>query len=183
MKKNFILGCMVLFIACNSNKTNDTAPATAATSSVAENLVYPYSMNYSNFKSDDQKNTQTALKLWKHWDDGDLDKQKEFWADSAEVHTYDGIFIKGSRDSINSSGKNYRSSFNSIVSSVSGVISFTGTNKTTGKEESWAAVWGKRVMVDKTGKADSVFLHDAWRFNEKGLVDILYQFAGKMPAQ
>lgn len=185
MKKIFIMAGVGILIACNDSQPTEEANSKSPENPVAnaENLVYPYSVNFTNFKADDQKNTQVALNLWKLWDDGDLTKQKELWADSAEVHTWDGLYIKGSRDSISSSGKAFRSNFSSVVSSVNGVISFSGTNKATGKDENWAAVWGKRIMIDKTGKADSVWLHEAWRMNNNGQAEALYQFAAKISSQ
>jgi hypothetical protein len=182
MKKNFILAGLVFLFACNSNQTKETTTTELAPSASvdAAKLVYPYPVNYDNFKLDDQKNTEVVLKIWKLWDDGDLTSQKQYWADSAEVHTWDGLYIKGSRDSISASGSRYRSNFKSITSSVSGVVSFTIRNKASNQDENWASVWGKRVSVEKNGKADSVFLHEAWKLNSAGKGEILFQFAAKI---
>ena len=182
MKKKIILPGLAFLIACNSNQTKETTAADSAqvASVNMASLNYPYAVNYSNFKLDDQKNTEVILEIWKLWDDGDLTTQKEYWADSAEVHTWDGLYIKGSRDSISLSGQNYRSNFKSIVSSVNSVVSFTATNKTTGQDENWAAVWGKRVSVDKKGKADSVWLHEGWKLSKERKGEILFQFAAKI---
>lgn len=182
MKKVFIVACMLSLLACNNEQTKETTPVSGETANTVQ-LNYPYPVNFKDFKADDQKNTEVALNLWKFWDDGDLTKQGSLWADSAEVHAWDGFYVKGSRDSITASGKRYRSNFKSIVSSVNGVISFTGTNIATGKNESWAAVWGKRVMIDNAGKADSVWLHEAWKMNAKGQAEVLYQFASKISPQ
>lgn len=180
MKRIFIMGSMALFFACNSNNTKDTAPSNATTTSVAEKLVYPYPVNFANFKSDDQKNTETVLNIWKYWDSGDVAEQKKYWADTIEAHAWDGFYVKAGRDSFEVSGKQYRSNYSSIVSSVNGVISFSGMNKTTGKDENWAAVWGKRVFTDTKGKTDSMWLHEAWRFTKDGKADALYQFTAKI---
>lgn len=180
MKKIFILGGMAFLIACNSNNTKDAAPTTANITSVTENLVYPYPVNFTNFKADDQKNTETVLNIWKYWDSGNVDEQKKYWADTIEGHAWDGFYVKAALDSFVISGKQYRSNFSSIVSSVNGVISFSGINKATGKDENWAAVWGKRLLTDTKGKTDSMWLHEAWRFNKEGKADALYQFAAKI---
>lgn len=174
---------MFMFIACTNQETNESASPGNESQTKAEDLVYPYKVNFKNFKADNQKNTEVILNIWKYWDSNEIDKQADMWADSAEVHTWDGVYIKGNRDTLTESGKRFRNNFSSVVSSVNGVISFTGTNITTGKNENWATVWGKRVMVDNAGKADSIWLHEAWRLNDQRKIEVLFQFAAKIGPQ
>ncbi len=173
---------MTFAIACTNNQTKETTPVNTATTKteVAENLVYPYSVNFTNLKMDDQKNTETLLNIWKYWDSGDLTEQKKYWADTLEGHGWEGFYLKAGRDSFFVAATQYRNAYSSIVSSVNGVLSFTGLNKMTGQDENWAAVWGKRVLTDTKGKKDSMWLHEAWRFNKDGKADVLYQFAAKI---
>jgi hypothetical protein len=133
----------------------------------------PYPVNYSSkFTMGDPANAESLLNLWKIWDSGDLSAAKNIFADTVEMHLWDGSMMKGPRDSIIAGGQHERSSFVTSVSSVDAIT----TLKSTDRNENWALIWGMERDTDKKGKVDSFYLQETWRFNKDGKTDLMYQF-------
>ena len=183
MKKVFLFAAIASLSSCNSGtETKEESMGTMSSDSTKkEDVVYAYPVLYSNLEIGDSKNAQTILNLWKDWDNGDLTRSKDNFADSVELHLRDGGYVMGSRDSVLTAAQSVRNSFSSVVSSVNSVVSLKGIFKPTNQNENWVAVWGKEVSTNKKGKTDSVWLHEAWRLNKDGKVDLLYQFAAQIP--
>jgi hypothetical protein len=120
----------------------------------------------------DPKNAEAILKLWKIWESGDLSATTDIFADSVTLHLADGSMISGPKDSVIASGQAYRNTQASSVSTVDVVTAL----KSIDKNENWGLIWGKEVNTDKQGKVDSSYLHEAWKFNSNGKIDLMYQF-------
>lgn len=178
MKKILVLASVVMLSACNSNepaKTDSMKSGTDSTtaSPTMRDINSPYQIGYSSkFVTDDPKNAETLLSLWKIWDGGDLSGAKDIFADSVEMHFGDGSIMHSTRDSVIASAQKFRSSFSSAVSSVDAIMAV----KSTDKNENWALIWGKEVDKDKKGKADSFYLQETWRFNKAGKADLMFQY-------
>jgi hypothetical protein len=54
--------------------------------------------------------------------------------------------------------------------------------KSTDKNENWALIWAKEVNKYKKGKVDSSYVHELWRLNKDGKVDLVYQFRASAAA-
>ena len=176
MRKIFLFACIGLFVACNSGTKEEVGSIAPpdSTAKAAEELTYPYTAGYSSkFAIGDGKHAQMILSLWKDWDNGDLSKGKDVFADTVEMYFWDGNKIRAHRDSVLAEAQRFRSMYTSVVSTVD---AFTPL-KSTDKDENWVCIWGKEVHTDKKGKVDSINLHEVWRINKDGKADLAYQFA------
>src|SRR5262245_37979008 len=178
MRKIVLFASISLFAACNSGTKEDASavapkadsPATAVT----ENITYPYTAAYSSkFAVGDPKHAQMILGLWKDWDNGDLSKSKDVFADRVELNFWDGSSLKTTRDSAVAAAQMERDKFTSVSSRVDAFMPL----KSTDKDESWVSIWGMETHTDKKGKTDSINLHEVWRINKDGKTDLVYQFA------
>ena len=183
MKKIFLFAAVAALTACNSSteKKDDAAGSMKSDSTKSDEIVYPYTTSFSITGLGDPKHSQTVLNIWKAWDSRDISSVKDSFADSLELHLSDGTTIKGSRDSILSVMKSFQDNFNSIVSSVNSVMSLKGMNSLNNQNEEYVAVWGTEVTTSKTGKMDSIWLHEVWRINKDGKTDYVSQFAQVIP--
>jgi hypothetical protein len=180
MKKFLIMVTIVTIAACNSNNEPKTESMKSGSDSTKmADVTYPYEIYYSSkFEIGDPQQTKMILEIWKDWDNGNLQAHKDHFADSLEMHTYDGTLMKGTRDSVLEMAQNYRNTLASVVSRVYTVAPL----KSIDKDENWALVWGMETDTDKKGKVDSFYLQETWRFNKAGKTDLLYQFkADPMP--
>ncbi|MBS1918732.1 MAG: hypothetical protein JST17_00600 [Bacteroidetes bacterium] len=179
MKKGFLFALVVLLAACNSKKpgSNDsTTPGNATTQ--MKDINSPYPVNYSSkFVMDDPKNAETLLSLWKDWDNGDLSKSRDKFADTIEMHFSDGTIFKGSRDSILADGQRMRNTMKNVESRVDAIMAV----KSTDKNEAWACLWGMEKSTDAKGKTDSSFVQETWRFDTSGRANLMYQFRAAPP--
>jgi len=179
MKKIFVLASITILSACNSKEPAKTDTVKIESdSTMAINSPYPI-LYSSKFEMGDPKNAETVLQLWKVWDDGDLSKSKDMFADTVQLYLADGSIMKGPRDSVMAGAQQYRNSLGSSSSVIHAVTDL----KSTDKNENWALVWGMEKDTDKKGKVDSFFLQETWRFNKDGKADVLHQFraAGSPP--
>ena len=179
MRKVLFIAGLGLLAACNNGSKQEVssmAPAKDSTAAATpkENLTYAYTAGYSSkFEIGDAKHAQTILNLWKVWEDGDLSKGKDLFADSVDLHLADGAEIHGSRDSVLAQSQRIRSTMTAAKNRVDAFVPL----KSTDKNESWVAVWGIETDTWKNGKTDSTSLHEVWRINKDGKADLLYQFA------
>ena len=178
MRKIVLLAGISLLVACNSSPKEEVSSvgpkADSAATASDENIAYPYTAGYSSkFSIGDPKHAQMILGLWKDWDNGDLAKSKDVFADSVEFNFWDGTKMHTTRDSAVAAAQNMRNSYASVTSRVDAFIPL----KSTDKDESWVTIWGMETHTDKKGKTDSINLHEVWRINKAGKTDLVYQFA------
>jgi len=180
MRKFLLLVGVCILAACNSGSKQEVssmAPAKdTASTAPKEDLTYAYTAGYSSkFEIGDAKNAQLILDLWKDWENGDLSKSKDKFADTVNLYLADGSHMWGSRDSVIAMSQKFRSAFASAKNRVDAFVPL----KSADKNESWVAVWGMETDTDKKGKVDSTNLHEVWRINKDGKADLLYQFASR----
>jgi hypothetical protein len=179
MRKIVLFAGISLLAACNSGTKEEVASVApshdSAATAATENITYPYTAGYSSkFAIGDPKHAQLILGLWKDWDNGDLSKGKDVFADTVSLYFWDGTNMHASRDSCIASAQKFRNTYASVSSRVDAFIPL----KSTDKDESWVAIWGMETHTDKKGKVDSINLHEVWRINKDGKTDLVYQFAG-----
>lgn len=184
MKKFFLIASLALFAACNNKNSggNESNSSGTTGSTQMKDINSPYPVNYSSkFVMDDPKNAETLLNLWKDWDNGDMTKSKDKFADTVEMHFSDGSMMKLSRDSLIAVGQRMRSAMKSSESRVDAIMAV----KATDKNEHWATIWGMDKSTDAKGKTDSSFVQETWRFDSTGRANLMYQFraAGAPPKQ
>ena len=178
MRKIFISVFTVSLLACSDSttKTDNTLTASAELKANPPSNMYGFTPAYSaSFVMDSPKNTETVLALWKDWETGDLSKSRSHFADTVSLFLADGTSMSGPTDSIMMNMQNYRSSFKSMGVIVDAVFA----TKSTDKDENWVAIWGVEMPVDMNGKKDTVSLHETWRFNKAGKVDLMFQATRK----
>ena len=186
MKKIFAAACIIMLAACNGNessKTDSTSPgkdSLAAGAPAPQAINSPYPVGYSSsFVTDDAKNAETLLMLWKDWDNGNLSAHKDMFADSVEMHFSNGFVLHTTRDSIITMGQSERDKIASAASSVDAIMAV----KATDGNEHWALIWGKEVDTDKKGKKDSAYVQETWRFNNDGKADLMFQYKQESAAK
>ena len=142
--------------------------------SFAQNITYPYTADYSsNFKIGNPEQSKIILELWKDWDDNAFDRHNYF-ADTVVLYLSDGSVLKG-KDSCLASAKKFRGSMSTATSSIHAWIPL----KTIDRNEDWVAVWGTETDTYPDGKKEVRDLHEIWRFNKAGKVDLMRQFSSK----
>ncbi|CAN5232502.1 hypothetical protein BH20BAC1_BH20BAC1_05390 [soil metagenome] len=180
MKKVFVLVAVAMLAACNASETTDNDNmASGEDSAMSKSKINsPYAIEYSSdFEMDDPKNAESVLTIWKDWDAGNLAAHKELFADSVEMHFADGTMMHNHRDSVLAAGQQYRSTLAKVESSIAAITAM----KSVDKNENWALVWGKEIDTDKSGKVDSFYLQETWRFNKNGQADLVYQYKQAAP--
>ena len=174
MQKILLFCLAVAFIACNSKKENDKTDGdkmdNKETSTKITNMS-GYDVSSSSFVIGDSKNAEAVLALWKAFDDNQLDGIGAHIADSMELHFADGSMMNGPRDSAVAAAKQFRGMYSTVKSTVHAIVAL----KNTVTNENWVDIWGTEVHT-MNGKTDSLHLHEAWRFNNDGKADRMYQF-------
>ena len=169
--KRFLAAFFVLSLfACNSA----TEPATAEAKAFVPADMHGYTAQYSaSFVMDSAANTETVLALWRAWQEGDLSKARQYFADSFTVMPYEGGVMSGPTDEIMQGTQQWRNSFKTMNTAVDAVFSTYSTDR----KEHWVGIWGTEIRSDSTGKVDSLSLQETWRFNSAGKVDMMFQSA------
>lgn len=175
MKKALFIAVLALFVACNSKNNEAAKPGSESNdgTSKLKEINSPYAINYSSkFVTDDPKNAETLLNLWKVWDGGDLSKAKDMFADTVEFHFSNGTIMKLSRDSAINISQKARTAMGTSVSSVDAIMAV----KATDKNEHWACIWGMEKDTNAKGKSDSSYVQETWRFDSTGRANLMFQF-------
>jgi hypothetical protein len=109
---------LCLLIACSTPETKSTeATGDSSTATVAAPVTYAYTPSYSaDFEVGDPKYAQTVLELWKDYDNNTLENHKDAFADSVYLDFNDGSKFAGTRDSLLTMMKGYRTSLGTAIS-------------------------------------------------------------------
>jgi hypothetical protein len=176
MKKILVCACIFALASCNSE---DKKEAEAKTASTETGTTMPYSATYSSkFEMGDAKNSETIMKAWKAFDDGNLASVRNLFADSLDLYLRDGSEMHGQTDTLMVGVQAFR---NSVASNKSTVHAYLSV-KSTDMNENWVSIWGTEVSTDKQGKTDSVGLAETWRLNKDGKINLMYQFGRALTA-
>ena len=137
----------------------------------------PYTATYSsNFAVGDPAHGRMILDMWKDWDDNALDRH-DYWSDTVSLYLSDGTFLKG-KAAVAEGGKKHRGSLKSAASTIHAWVPLRSTDK----NENWVAIWGTEVDTWPDGKIETSEIHEIWRINKDGKIDLMRQFTAK-PAQ
>jgi hypothetical protein len=140
------------------------------------NMAYPYTATYSsNFIMGNPAHSKMILDLWKDWDDNAFDRH-DYWADTVVMYTPDGTVLKG-KSGVVEGGKKFRGGLKSVTSTVDAWMPL----KSTDRNEDWVAIWGTETDTWPDGKVDTYNVHEVWRINKDGKIDLMRQFTSKMP--
>lgn len=181
MRKIFLFTTIAFLAACNSNadkSTTETPKASDSTSEKKSDLTYPYTADYSSdFEMGDAKNAQTLLELYKNWDNNTLDNSKSAFADNDTMYFADGGMFAGSRDSLFIIANKMRGQMGNVVDSIHAWVPL----RTRDKNEQWVAIWTREISTNAKGVKKSKELHEVWRFNNNGKINLVYQYEQQPP--
>jgi hypothetical protein len=142
-----------------------------------KNMDMPYKATYSsNFEMGNPAHCKLILELWKDWDDNMFDRHADAFADTVTMFFSNGQMSKG-KDSVMASTKSYRGSMASAKSTIHAFMPLRSVDM----KENWVAIWGSEEDTWKDGKKTMTTLHEIWRFNKDGKIDLMRQFEAKIP--
>lgn len=166
-----LAGIMFLTAAqAQTEKTKDKVKAQA-------DQATPYTATYSSkFEIGNPEYTKLIMSVWKDWDANTLDNSAKLFADTMVMYSPDGTMTKGKELNL-AEAKKYRGQFTTVKSTIHAIISL----KSTDRNEDWVAVWGMEEDTSKDGKKTNVALHEVWKFNKDGKIDVMRQYSAKVP--
>ncbi len=136
--------------------------------------VNPYTARYSsNFVMGNPAYTTMVVDMWKDWDDNAFERH-DYFADSLMVVLSDGEVMRGKTASMQGA-KQFRSSLKSSNSTIETMLPFRSADR----NEDWVAIWGTETNTWPDGKVEKRDIHELWRFNKEGKVDMMRQFQAK----
>jgi hypothetical protein len=143
-----------------------------------DNTNYPYTPDYShNFEIGSPKNALTVLQLYKDWDNNTLDNSKNSFADIDTMYFADGNMFAGTRDSFLVVANKMRGQMGNVVDSVHAWLPLRSTDK----NEDWVLLWTREIATNSKGKKTARELHELWRFDKDGKVNLVYQYEIQPP--
>lgn len=161
-----LISCLAALAACNNAETkkeSDSASTTIADKKPIPNMPYTLDKPYKNWQPGDQQHALTVMNSLKAWENGDITKSMDGFADSIEIN-FDNWQGKYSKDSLAKSFTDYRSTLASVTIKMEDWESVIADDKS----EEWVTMWYKQTTTDKKGKTDSVFcINDARIVNGK----------------
>ncbi|MGI8581547.1 MAG: hypothetical protein ACR2KX_05110 [Chitinophagaceae bacterium] len=133
-----------------------------------------YTASYSsNFVIGNPAHTKMIVDLWKDWDDNAFDRH-DYMADTLVMYLPDGTVTKGK--AANAEGaKKFRGGLTSSKSTIDAMIPLRSTDR----NEDWVAMWGTETNTWPDGKVETRQIHEVWRINKDGKVNLMRQFAAK----
>ncbi len=138
----------------------------------------PYTASYSsNFVIGNPAHTNMIVDMWKDWDDNAFDRHN-YWADTITVYLPDGTVLKG-RDSTLAGAKRFRGSLKSAKSTIDAWVPLRSTDR----NEDWVAIWGTETDTWPDGRVEKMQIHEVWRINKDGKIDLMRQFTAKPEKQ
>lgn len=180
MKRLFVFAALALLASCNSNDSKVASMKSPGTDTTTQaDVTYPFTINYSSkFEIGSNEQSKKLLTIWKDYDNGDLTAHKDYFADTVELHFWDGSVVKGQRDTVLNGGNTFRATLASVRSEVDAVLPV----KSIDKGQNWVTVWGTEYDTDKKGKVDSFYLQETWRQDSAGKFDFMMQYQRKATA-
>lgn len=180
MKQTVFCLAVAMAIASCNNQTETTAAVADKPAPATETAPYPIVAAYSkDFEIGDPELGRKILELWVHFDNNELDKGVGYFADSVRIEFPDGSILNGPKDSVMAATKAYRNTYSTVHSTVEAWTVLKP--KENDRPGSWVCIWGKEVDTGKDGKVDSIYLQENWHFNTAGKIDLMLQFARKIP--
>lgn len=183
MRKIYLFAGLAMLAACNPGPDKTTTTDNAKTTDSVppkeeQRMNYPYMADYSSdFEIGDSKNVQTVLALYKDWDNNTLDNSKNYFADVDTMYFSDGGMYAGGRDSLIAMAKKVRGQMGSVVDSVHAFVALRSKDK----KEDWVAIWTREISTNAKGKRTAKELHEVWRFDKDGKINLVYQYEQQPP--
>lgn len=170
MRKLLFIGCLAAMASCNNASTTETNKDSSSTSTAETpakkpmpEMPYKLSKGYKNWQPGDQQHALTVMNALKAWENGDIAKSMESFADSIEIN-FDHWGGKFSKDSLAKQFAAYRGNLASATIKMEDWESVIAEDKSL----EFVTLWYKQITTDKKGKTDSVAcINDARIVNGK----------------
>jgi hypothetical protein len=170
MRKLLFIGCLAVLASCNNASTSETnkdssSPATVETAAKKAMPEMPYKLpkGYKNWQPGDQQHALTVMNSLKAWENGDIAKSMEGFADSVEIN-FDNWGGKFSKDSLGKMFAASRGNLGSVTIKMEDWESVIAEDKSL----EFVTLWYKEITTDKKGRTDSVAcINDARIVNGK----------------
>lgn len=133
----------------------------------------PYKVENTNLRFGNSQYSMKVLQAWKAYDENNLDKVADMFADDVWGTLADGTVIKGKEAFINAL-KTYRGSFAAVESAVHACTTLKSAED---PDRDATLIWGMETDTKKDGTVQKVSLHEVWFFNQVGKVAEFHQFA------
>jgi len=133
----------------------------------------PYKVRSTNITLGNQAYAEKVLWAWKFYDDNNLDKAADLFADDAFATLPDGSVFRG-KENLMKALKDYRNSFASAVSAVDACVTLKSPDQ---PDREVVTIWGLETDTNKDGTVSKVHLNEVWFFNKEGKVVEFHQMA------
>ena len=135
----------------------------------------PYKVAYSSsFEMTNNKYSAVIMNIWKEFGNNNFSNFPGYLADTVQLERLTGEY-KGSRDNFIGVLSASRGRYKAFDTKIDVIFSFGSTDK----KSDWVSVYGYEYTEDNNGKKDTTDLHELWKFNEKGKVSFISQYARK----
>ncbi len=111
--------------------------------------------------------------MWRDWDDNAFDRH-DYFADTLTMILPDGTVTKG-KVANQEGAKKFRGGLKSSRSTIDAMIPLRSTDR----NEDWVAIWGTETNTWPDGKVETRDIHEIWRINKDGKVNMMRQFQAK----
>ena len=140
--------------------------------------VNPYTARYSsNFVMGNPAYSKMVVDMWKDWDDNAFERH-DYYADSLMMVLPDGTVMRGKAANLEGA-KKFRGTLKSSNSTIEAMLPLRSADK----NEDWVAIWGTETNTWADGKVEKRDIHEMWRFNKDGKVNLIRQFQAKHTPQ
>ena len=137
--------------------------------------VLPYKVTYSSaFKMTNNKYSAVIMNIWREFGNNNFSNFPGYLADTVQLERLTGEY-KGSKDNFIGVLSANRAKYKTFDTKMDVIFSFRSTDK----KSDWVSVYGYEYTEDNNGKKDTTALHELWKFNEKGKVSFISQYARK----
>jgi hypothetical protein len=139
---------------------------------------FPYHATYSSqFVMGNKAHAKKILEIWKDYDENNITRHADYFADSLTVDFPNGMSLKG-KDAAMKAITDYRTSQGKVESVVDAWIA----TRSVDKNEDWVCIWGVETATDASGKVTKNRLHEIWQLNKDGKVVYMAQFMATPPS-
>ena len=137
--------------------------------------ILTYKAAYSSsYEMTNNKYSAVIMNIWKEFGNNNFSNFPGYFADTVQLQKLTGEY-KGSRDNFIGILSANRGRYKAFDTKIDVIFSLRSTDK----KSDWVSVYGYEYTEDNNGKRDTTNLHELWKFNEKGKVSFISQYARK----
>jgi hypothetical protein len=158
MKKFFFVAVIAVLLAGCQNGAGEAS--TANTRSV-DTLTYAFKASYSSDVSvpANAENAQKVLRVWKAFEQGQIEAMKPFFADTVIYEDASGMRFHGPSDQLLA----YAQKDIGGLDSMRFDISQWQSSHINDRDEDWVNIWSTERRYPRNGKADTVLMQENWK--------------------